>query len=269
MIGIGINLALGAQGGAGGGFVGAYDDTPSIAAAYGMRRLLSSYEGNLLRLRRDSDNAESDFGNVANGDLDAAAIATFLAATTGYVTTWYDQSGNGYNAVQTTAANQPLYVASGHNSKPVLRVDGTDDHLVIAAQLTVGAALAVALHDSATFPGYDGLFTGNGVGGSEYFFAGNGAGGSSSFQVGGEFGTSIWVNNVATVSFAPLPNMKVVVGVDATPITATGFFIGKDRAFTSREWDGDIAEIVVASAAWATGDRVAAQTAANAYWSLY
>ena len=98
---------------AGGGatFVGAYDAIPSIAAAYGMRRLRSAYIGSLLRLRRGSDNVESDFGALSNGDLDAAAIATWLGAASGYVTTWYDQSGNGYNAVQTTAANQPLYVA--------------------------------------------------------------------------------------------------------------------------------------------------------------
>jgi hypothetical protein len=51
-----------------------------------------------------------------------------------YVTTWYDQSGNGLNATQTTAGNQPRIVnarvvdvdASG---KPTLYFDGSDDVL--------------------------------------------------------------------------------------------------------------------------------------------
>lgn len=116
----GVRLSGGAS------FAGAYDAIPNIAAAYGMHRLRSAYAGNLLRLRRSSDNAESNFGYVANGDLDAAAIAAFVGGGSGYVTTWYDQSGNGYNAVQTTAANQPLYVASNINSLPALRFDGTD-----------------------------------------------------------------------------------------------------------------------------------------------
>src|SRR3972149_6141914 len=129
MRGIGLH-GIGLTGGGvrltgGGGFLGAYDAIPSISAAYGVRRLRAAHTGRILRLRRASDNAESDFGALANGDLDTAAIATFLAATTGLVTTWYDQSGNGYNAVQTTAANQPLYVASGQKSRTGARFDGT------------------------------------------------------------------------------------------------------------------------------------------------
>ena len=114
----------------------AYDDTPNIAAAYGMRRLRNAYSGSLLRLRRSSDNAESDFGYTANGDLDTAAIATWLGADSGYFTTWYDQSGSGYNATQTTANSQPLYVANGQNGRPTLRWDGTNDNLNIATTIS-------------------------------------------------------------------------------------------------------------------------------------
>ena len=45
----------------------------------------------------------------------------------GFVTTWYDQSGNGYNATQATAANQPKIVSSGslvtENGKAALDFD--------------------------------------------------------------------------------------------------------------------------------------------------
>jgi hypothetical protein len=62
--------------------------------------------------------------------LDTAALKTFCASTNCFVRTWYDQSGGGRNAVQTTDANQPLIVSSGAvnrlNGQPSLFFDGTD-----------------------------------------------------------------------------------------------------------------------------------------------
>lgn len=110
-------------------FVGALDGYSNIVAAYSVRRLRSAYTGNALILRRSSDNAELAFGFLANGDIDAAAITAWLGVANGLVTTWYDQSGNGRHVVQATADNQPLYVASGPNSKPTLRFDGINDRL--------------------------------------------------------------------------------------------------------------------------------------------
>lgn len=99
----------------------------TFAALYGLKRYLTSYTGNLIRLRRSNDNAESNFGYVeATGLLDTAAIATWLGANNAFVVTWYDQSGNGRNATQTTAANQSAYVASAVNSLPGLHVNTTD-----------------------------------------------------------------------------------------------------------------------------------------------
>jgi hypothetical protein len=58
-----------------------------------------------------------------------------VGAGNGYISTWYDQSGNGLNAVQTTAASQPIIVNAGSvielNSKPSLSFDGVNDWLLI------------------------------------------------------------------------------------------------------------------------------------------
>ncbi|MEM7537240.1 MAG: VCBS repeat-containing protein, partial [Chloroflexota bacterium] len=45
------------------------------------------------------------------------------------VSVWADQSGNGKDASQATAGNQPTYVVGGVNGRPVVRFDGTDDYL--------------------------------------------------------------------------------------------------------------------------------------------
>jgi hypothetical protein len=51
----------------------------------------------------------------------------------GYVTQWYDQSGNGRHVTQTATGSQPLIVSSGslitENGKPALSFDGTNDYL--------------------------------------------------------------------------------------------------------------------------------------------
>lgn len=99
-------------------FSGPLDDLPATLAAYSIaRRLLSSYSGPLIRLRRDSDNAESDFTFDANGDLDTAAIVTFLGAANGFFTTVYAQDGAA-NFLQATAGSQPQYLASGIGTRP-------------------------------------------------------------------------------------------------------------------------------------------------------
>ena len=58
-------------------------------------------------------------------------MLTFCGAGNGFVTTWYDQSGNAKNITQTTAANQPQIVSSGsvlvYNSKPAMTFDGSSD----------------------------------------------------------------------------------------------------------------------------------------------
>jgi hypothetical protein len=45
---------------------------------------------------------------------------------------WSDQSGNGYDATQSTTAARPTYIASGLNGLPVVRFDGTDDNLALS-----------------------------------------------------------------------------------------------------------------------------------------
>jgi hypothetical protein len=93
-----------------------------------LRKLRNAYTGNAIRVRRSSDNAEADIGFTTIGDLDTAALLTFVGSGSGFVTTWYDQSGNNRNATQTTASNQPRIVNSGVleavNGKPAISFDG-------------------------------------------------------------------------------------------------------------------------------------------------
>jgi hypothetical protein len=104
---------------------GLLDLYPSAAAAYSLRKLSNTYAGSAIRVRRSSDSTEQNIGFI-NGQLDTAALLTFCGVGNGFVTTWYDQSGNAKNLIQTTSASQPSIVVSGalvtRNSKPYIRI---------------------------------------------------------------------------------------------------------------------------------------------------
>lgn len=124
-----------------------------IYAAYGLGRLLSSYTGPGVRVRRSSDGAETDIGFTALGALDVAALLAFSGAGSAFVVTWYDQSGNGRHATQTVTASQPRLVNAGvvdvgPNGRPILVFSGAQSFDIAggagfarnASNLTVGAA---------------------------------------------------------------------------------------------------------------------------------
>jgi hypothetical protein len=113
-------------------FTGLLDTYSGAAAAYSLRLLDSTYTGDAIRVRRASDNTEQDIGFDVNGDLDTSALTTFCTGTNGFVKTWYDQSGNAYDATQATTANQPkIYDSSTgvelENALAALRFDGIND----------------------------------------------------------------------------------------------------------------------------------------------
>lgn len=89
-------------------FTGLLDTYSGASAAYSFRRLSSAYTGNLITVRRDSDNTSIDVGyDPATNYLDTAAITTFCSGTDGYVSVWYDQSGNVNNLNQLSSIGQP------------------------------------------------------------------------------------------------------------------------------------------------------------------
>ena len=110
------------------------DTYTNAASSYSVRLLRTAYTGDCMRVRRDSDNTEQDIGFDGNGNLDTAAIATFVGSgNNGYIRYWYDQSGNAVDSGQSTAGSQPkIYSGTAvleDNGKPAVLFDGTNDYL--------------------------------------------------------------------------------------------------------------------------------------------
>jgi hypothetical protein len=95
--------------------------TPS--GAYSFRKLKSTYSGPAIRIRRASDNLETDINflgctGFTGCPWDAAAANAHCASTTCFGRAWYDQSGVARDLVQTTAANQPQLIFNCLGSLP-------------------------------------------------------------------------------------------------------------------------------------------------------
>lgn len=98
------------------------DEYGGASAAYSLRNL-SSTTTNVVRVRRSSDNAEQNF---TSNEITDGTLTVFTGVNDGFVTTWYDQSGNSNDATELTAINQPKMVDNGvlilneKNSQPEL-----------------------------------------------------------------------------------------------------------------------------------------------------
>ena len=112
-------------------FTGLLDTYTGSQAAYSLRRLSSTYTGNLIRVTKKVSTviSETDIGYNSSNELDTAALATFASGADNgevRVVIWYDQSGNSNNVTHSTYTQLPKIYESGslitENSKPALRV---------------------------------------------------------------------------------------------------------------------------------------------------
>jgi len=266
-------------------FVGAYDAIANLVHVYEPARCtLSAYTGGaLLRLRRDSDDAESDFshGSAFDPELDVASITAWLAGSAGYIVSVYDQK-TGDAITQAAEAGQPLYVASIQNGHAGLRLNGTS-HFLMGA-FTIGGALsqpfsayALAKLDAvAVDSGHRHLIDGDDVanrmllrqslvaGADRWFmYAGdNLTGGASDADLNlwaalfNGISSQFWLNTISEASGS-------AGAQNPDGICVGGRFTGTDL------WDGDIMMIAIADPSHSDAQRLTMQTAINSYWGIF
>jgi hypothetical protein len=157
-------------------FIGEFS---GAAAAYSVRCLTANGPAALcMKVRRDSDDETKNIGFDSNGDLDTAAIAAHCGSANGYVETWYDQSGNGHHATQSTTTSQPqIYNGSSvitENGRPALDGNGSSTLSTGRNYASTFSAYAV-VHAPSDATGYTysgtnerGLLTIPNFGGSAY-----------------------------------------------------------------------------------------------------
>jgi hypothetical protein len=211
---------------------------------------------------------------IANvGDLDAESLLTFVGNGNGFVTTWYDQSGNSRNATQTTLVNQPQIVASGAvltmNGRPAPRFDGNDS-LTFLGVHDAQWSLAVVGRMNGSFQGFLQFGNVNEFGsifteGTVYKARASGAGGAEAPFTAGEIA-------VLTATYGVAQTNIWKNGIIGTPSAAAGVasnapsYIGALQSLYYL--NGNIGEIIVLNGVLSTTDRQTIERNQGAYYGI-
>lgn len=112
---------------------------PNAGLVFSLRKVIPSYSVNkCIDVVRASDSAVATIG-FTGVDLDTVTLATFLAATTGTVSRWYNQSIIGLDAIQATAAFRPAItiIDATFGGKPSITFGDASSKVFMVAGNTV------------------------------------------------------------------------------------------------------------------------------------
>jgi hypothetical protein len=98
----------------------------NLVALYSLRSPIS-YSGDVIEVRRSSDNALNTF---TSSEVSDGTLESFVGSgNDGFMRTWFDQSGSTRDTQQTSASFQPKIVDSGslvtENGNPAVEFDGS------------------------------------------------------------------------------------------------------------------------------------------------
>lgn len=170
---VGFNQRVFGSGGGGSTLLLDESGLGSAAAAFGTIKLRAAYAGDLMRLRRASDNAEDNAQPDASGELSLTSpmdgggtLADWATTDDVFLVTWFDQSGNSRDITQATASLQPLVLSSGaiivgSNSKAAVRFDGAGDYLKATAFTLNQPATYMVVLNIVTYTLTDRIFDGD------------------------------------------------------------------------------------------------------------
>jgi hypothetical protein len=212
-------------------------------------------------------------GNIAD-HYNISGIPTEDNTVNGFVETWYDQSGNGKDATQTTASNQPKIVSSGSLLADGIEFDGSSDELETGANIS-GSAISGFVVANLDGTGANSLYS---VGNTKpnvlfgnpslaYVLNGGSAlsGGTAPTNTDTLF-TQLFISGGTSKTFI---DGSAISSGDAGSNTASSdkLTIGNLEAI-DRFMDGSIKELIIYNSDQ-TANRTALETNINSHYSLF
>jgi hypothetical protein len=242
--------------------------TQNVKVAYSLRKLKAAYAGNAIQVRRSYDNTTRDIGFTSTGLLDEATLISFVTnsgtltgtSVNGFVSIWYDQSGNGNNVSNTTLSQQPKIMTNGtivrwNGAPTVMFVKSSQTKLFTSNTnlITFNVGMVVFANQSLSTYSGEGLFTDiTSAAGSNFMI---GTSGQKTLAGIYNSGYSVWYKNkIASlnntyVDFDPIRNLAVLYFENGGSIIPSwnGLQLGQNRTSTTSTtaWDGPISEIIL------------------------
>jgi hypothetical protein len=241
------------------------DTYTGAAAGYSTRRLATSAT-NLMRIREDAGDTETDIGYDSNNELDTAAIATHCGTANGYVVTWYDQASSN-NATQATETSQPqIYDGTSvitENGKAAVNI-GNSGSLIFDSPITTALTMI--------WVGKMSSFLYNRVVGNSLELQNSSKGYTNALTGTEKFNpTAVSINGTNDTSSPYGSNLinlyhsafAVGSGVGTTGLLSVGWSV-----IGNRSWGGNMQEVIVYTASQST-NRTGIETDINTYFSIY
>lgn len=248
-------------------------DNLNAAVAYSLRKLRNAYTGPAIRGRRSNDNAEQDIGfkiyiPEREPRLNEEELMSFAGANSVFVTTWYDQSGNARNAVQTSAALQPRIVESGVISKYAER-PMIDFAVSIFAAMNISGtvdvqhfSVVIDNRSSTTFPVWESILFNNSPRRPMLFGFNQTAG------LGIDYPATIYVNGTETATFLTPPPANTP---RAVWLALNSVITGNSTlrlGYSDLGYNGRFGEAIIFSTALSTFERQNLERNQGAYYNI-
>jgi len=171
-------------------------------------------------------------------------IADSAIVSGGLLETWENEIPEGSPAIQTSMNARPSLSSAGLlNNHTVVVFDGSNDFLDIPENMSIASIFILANHNGTSFNAFNGLFTGQSNAADNIVFVAEQN--SSSILTNGIFESDINTNGQVSNDFSPLVDYKIINGNLPVPAELAAGRIGRDRATNNRNWNGEIAEILV------------------------
>jgi hypothetical protein len=200
------------------------DTYPGATVAHSVRRLSSTYTGDCVRVRRNYDSGETNIGFDGNGYIDLAALSTFVVGGSATVTTWFDQSGNGNDAIMAITSKQPMI--SDGSGNPYLAPSKASLNFATSRVLTYYLPYLVYGASSSFY-----FITTRAVGSNKYLFGGSGPGSKPTFLTGYE-GDFEWYDAdriVIQSTGASQTNVSQVSATVTEGVNVTAYYQGAQK----------------------------------------
>lgn len=182
--------------------------------------------------------------SISGLSLILSADSGVLLDANNKVAKWLNLADTANSAVQPAASSRPTLFTNSVGIKPsaAIRLDGIDDMMEINSSFSTSDYFVIANWGGpqSKFPSYNGLLAGKT---GYYFIIGNPVGAGTSFLINSPLFS---INNKVSNDFSPLNQTKLITSKSTSSTTRTDMLIGRDRTFSTRHWNGDISEIIIA-----------------------
>ena len=214
--------------------------------------------------------------NNASQWYEISDLSVTVHTANGYVTKWYDQSGNGFDAIQTTASLQPKIVSAGStllvNGKPSINFNGTLIEMDLTTAVNTDSVFSVYKVDDLTQPVNYLLFNSSPISGL-YVNANNDANKIGVYDGSLKSSSIVATNNQTLITYIYNTNYNVAVdgsSLDAIPTATTKLSVNKIGRSSNFDLSiGGTVQSIIIYDSDQSSNRIAIEENINSYYNIF